>query len=135
MIDLSEEKEIKKDLDVDSQKEESNLDMNKLKVEAEVFLNDFNNNIPNSMSGIGSFIRKDETSETWFFSETEEELKVNYALLIKQLAEYLDVNMFELLLEIQLKLTGVYTEEYMEFKELIDSIDDSLNEDTTTTKL
>ena len=96
-------------------KEPTNINRTELKQEAEKFLNEFNDNIPHATSGIGSFIREDEESDTWFFGETEQGLLLNYALLASQLADYLEVNVFDLLLDAQLRLAGVFTEEYDDF--------------------
>lgn len=110
---------------------EKEISVDKLKQEAQSFLNDFNNNIPQLTSGMGSFIREDETSDTWFFGDTEDDLALNYALLGMQIAEHLDVNMFDLLLNVQTKLAGVYTDEYIEFTETINKIDEQIKPKST----
>lgn len=121
---MTKEEENKKEV-----KEEVSID--RLKEEAQSFLNDFNDNIPQLTSGMGSFIREDETSDTWFFGDTEDDLALNYALLGMQIAEHLDVNMFDLLLNVQTKLAGVYTDEYIEFTKTLDDIEENLKPKST----
>lgn len=87
--------------------------------EAEIFLNEMNDNIPQSIAGLATFIRKDNTSDTWFFAESEDELYLTGSLIMKQIADYLDENMFEVILHIQTKLSQVYTEDYKEYVEKI----------------
>ena len=94
-------------------------EIKEVKKEAEVFLNEMNDNIGQSIAGLATFIRKDNTSDTWFFAETEDELYLTGSLIIKQIADYLDENMFEVILHMQTKLSQVYTEDYKEYVEKI----------------
>ena len=107
---------------------ERELELDTIRKEAELFLNDFNENIPQSIAGIASFIREDHTSDTWFFGDSPDELYLIYSLLIKQLAEHLDENMFESLLQIQTKLAQVYEDDYMEYVEKVNKLGQQLKD-------
>lgn len=104
------------------------MEMDQLKKEAEIFLNDFNDNVGNSSAGIASFIREDTTSDTWFFADSEDELMLIVSLLIKQVSEHLDKNMFEVLLHIQTKLAKVYEEDYEEYLKLVEELGEKLKD-------
>lgn len=105
------QEEIKKELYVDNVKEA-----------AAIFLNNFNDNLTQSSSGIGSYIKNDDTNETWYFAESEEHLLTNYALIALELSNELEVSVFDLLLNVQTKLAGAYPEEYVEFTDALERI-------------
>lgn len=105
--------------------------LTEVKREAEIFLNEMNDNIPQSIAGLATFIRKDNTSDTWFFAESEDELYLTGSLIMKQIADYLDENMFEVILHIQTKLSQVYTEDYKEYVEKIQEFGKQFEEQNT----
>lgn len=105
------EKEIEKDIHVD-----------KVKEAASIFLNNFNDNITQSSSGIGSYIKEDETNETWYYADSKEHLLTNYALIALELSNELEVSVFDLLLNVQTKLAGAYPEEYVDFTNELERI-------------
>lgn len=112
---MTEEKENQKEI-------EKEIHVDKVKEAAGRFLNEFNDNLGQSSSGIGSFIRSDDTNETWYFADSEEHLITNYALIALELSNEMEVSVFDLLLNVQTKLAGAYPEEYMDFTNELERI-------------
>lgn len=101
-------------------KSSSDLDIDKIKEQAYVFLNDFNDNIPNSFVGAGAYINDNYENSSWFYGSSDDDLMLILSLLIKQISEEIDKNKFEVLLHLQTKLQRTYPEEYEEFVKMIE---------------
>lgn len=107
--------------------EEGQLSEEEIVEETRKALKKFHEEAPETLAGITTYIKNDETSDTWFYAEDKNDLMTLYLLLIIQLAEYLGENKFDLILSIQSRLAELEPDEYEEYFKKMQDIGEEIN--------